>query len=270
MDGERGQWLQDVYQDSAVAECRNTEALRATLPELSKALPDHTIILRPHPGENAGVWERLLAGVPNVEVSNRESLHAQMLSADVVVHLAGCGAGLEAALAGRRTVCFNPVVDCTYPKLGISSGLSPNAMGAEDLIRLVTEAVDNRSDGGIESEAKAALVAAYVRRSDQLCSEAIASYISDLFTRLTGAPPRPSQSVRAETMAALREALRAAKTKAEATAFGNIGLRTKRLAVTKDEICHTVRTLESCLGFKAHLTVTTPTEGVFILRDAGN
>lgn len=259
----RGKYLQDVYEDSAAVECRNTVGIREALPVLARAFPGHTIILRPHPGENSEAWERMLAGVEGVVVSGSEPLHVQMLASDLLIHLAGCGTGLEARLAGRPAVCFNPVTTFAYPRLGISTQLSPNAYNVEELVHLVKEVLERGAPP--LTAAQEGLLALHIERPAELASAVIAGHLAMLFTQITGCTPGGEGAVQAD-LQELRARLTAAKTKADAIAFSNVGLRTKRLTVSANDISGTLERFGACLGFKERFSVSRLAEGAFFIR----
>ena len=81
--------------------------IKALLPGLSGRFADHTIIIRPHPGEKIKTWQDLIAGVPRVAMVQRGSAVPWILAADVLVHTY-CTTGVEAFALGKPAVCFMP------------------------------------------------------------------------------------------------------------------------------------------------------------------
>ena len=82
-------------------------AYGALLPVLSKAFPDHTIILRPHPIEKLERWNEFTAGLPNVKIIHEGGVAPWILAADAVVQT-GCTTGFESLALGRPTLSYCP------------------------------------------------------------------------------------------------------------------------------------------------------------------
>jgi hypothetical protein len=78
------------------------------VPAVSKAFPDHTIIVRPHPAELHETWVNAAEGLSNVKVVFEGTVSPWLLAADAVLHW-GCTTGLEAFLMGKPVVAYNPI-----------------------------------------------------------------------------------------------------------------------------------------------------------------
>ena len=263
MSSDRGRWLQDIYKDSSGSECYDTAMVRQAIPALAEAFPGHKIIVRPHPVEDAKVWERLLARTENVVVSGAESLHVQMFASDVMVHVEGCGTGLEARLAGRPTVCLHAGKQFAYPKLGISGKLSPSAHDIPQLLRQVADAINAPAPALTPEQNE--LIARHIERPPKLVSALIADYLTDMFVASTGRDPRDA-GVDSAAPEVLRDLLSVAQVKAEAAAFGNIGLRAKRFSAGKEKLEGHIKTLTSRLGITGSFIVDMLAEGVVMMR----
>ncbi len=76
---------------------------------LSRSFPQASIVVRPHPAEDARAWPALLGrGLANVTVSADGALINWIKKARVVVHNS-CTSGLEAAVAGVPRIAYRPV-----------------------------------------------------------------------------------------------------------------------------------------------------------------
>ncbi|TXD42835.1 hypothetical protein FRC96_02840 [Lujinxingia vulgaris] len=75
--------------------------------ELSLRFRHQPIVLRPHPSEDPALYERIFAGLPHVHVLHEGAVAPWLLAARCVIH-DGCTTGLEAHLAGRPVINFNP------------------------------------------------------------------------------------------------------------------------------------------------------------------
>lgn len=76
--------------------------------ELSTAMPDRTIILRPHPAENIEFYRTVVHDVPNVRIVREGPVAAWLQACQVLIH-DGCTTGLEAFLLGTPIINFRPI-----------------------------------------------------------------------------------------------------------------------------------------------------------------
>src|SRR5262249_29617695 len=74
------------------------------LPKLAAAFPEHRIILRPHPSENAVPWKAIVAEIPRAEMLRQGAAVPWMLAADLLIHTY-CTTGVEAFALGRPAIC---------------------------------------------------------------------------------------------------------------------------------------------------------------------
>ncbi len=82
--------------------------IKDLLPRLAAAFPDHRVIVRPHPGENAAAWKAIVADMPRVQVARQGAALPWILAADLLIHTY-CTTGVEAFALGRPAICFRPV-----------------------------------------------------------------------------------------------------------------------------------------------------------------
>lgn len=111
------------------------EHFRAMIPRLAEALPDHTIVVRPHPAEHHAPWLEAAKEAPNVEVANEGNVLPWLIAAKAMVHN-GCTTAVEAALLDTPAVSFRPVVDETFD-LALPDSLSHPAFDLDDLLETV-------------------------------------------------------------------------------------------------------------------------------------
>lgn len=88
-----------AFDDFVKHDQANAQNLQAVLKLLSSK--DINVVLRPHPGENADEWRKVVAnlGAPNIHVYSDGSHIPAILSADLLVHTS-CTTGVEALLLG--------------------------------------------------------------------------------------------------------------------------------------------------------------------------
>ena len=82
--------------------------IKALLPRLAAAFPEHRIIVRPHPGENAPPWQAIVAETPRAQMVRQGAAVPWIMAADLLIHTY-CTTGVEAFALGRPAICFRPV-----------------------------------------------------------------------------------------------------------------------------------------------------------------
>lgn len=83
------------------------EKFLALLPQISRAFPNHKIIVRPHPSESHARWQAIAKNLPNVVVVFEGSVSPWLLAADAMLHW-GCTTGVESYLMKRPVVAYKP------------------------------------------------------------------------------------------------------------------------------------------------------------------
>jgi surface carbohydrate biosynthesis protein len=99
---------------SEVLESRDSweqQAYKQTVNSVNEILnnSDLNIVIRPHPVEDIGVWQRLFAGSNRVFVDKDGSGTPAVHGATATVH-AGSTLGLESAVAGKRTISLQKLI----------------------------------------------------------------------------------------------------------------------------------------------------------------
>ena len=110
------------------------------LPDLSRALPDHTIVLRPHPSENHQTWRDRLGAVPGVDVIHEGNVIPWLMAAEAVVHNS-CMTALEAYLLDVPSVCYRPTTSENY-EAHLPNAVSHQARDTQELIAFLKAITD--------------------------------------------------------------------------------------------------------------------------------
>ncbi len=156
------------------------DAFLELLPALSKAFPDRTIIVRPHPSESPEAWKTVADRLPNVKVIYDSDLVAWLMAASVMIHN-GCTTAVEYALLDKVPVSFEPVrderYDCPQPRQ-----VSVIAQSPEEVCNLM------RNGGGAARVRTALHHMVAGLDTPQLSSAGIAAELKEL----APAPDRPS------------------------------------------------------------------------------
>ncbi len=104
----------------------------AVLPVLSEAFPNHRIVIRPHPSEDARPWHEAVRPLANVSVIGEGPVVPWLLGAEAVIHNS-CTTGLEAHLLSKPVVAYRPATSETYDST-LPNAVSRNAYDAAELI----------------------------------------------------------------------------------------------------------------------------------------
>jgi surface carbohydrate biosynthesis protein len=81
------------------------ESFQRMLPALSRALPDHTILIRPHPTEDHELWREIAKNLPNARVANDGNVVPWLMACETLIHV-GCTTAVEAAVIGRPAIAY--------------------------------------------------------------------------------------------------------------------------------------------------------------------
>lgn len=144
-------WLRDL------AAYRNGmfEHFQRVVPEIARAFPDTTVILRPHPSEGHDVWLEAASGCPNVQVVHEGSVMPWVFAADVVVHN-GCTTAVESFLVGRPAVTYKPMQSERFDR-HLPDALSHPAHDVPQLVAQIRRFVDDEPALGQTPEQNAVL-----------------------------------------------------------------------------------------------------------------
>jgi len=110
-------------------------AFSKMLKPLGAALPDHTIIVRPHPSEDHDAWREETKTLPNVKVLHQGSSLPWILSSEAVVHNS-CATGIEAFAMDVPVVSYRPFSSEIYDSF-LPNAVSRQAFSEDDLVGIV-------------------------------------------------------------------------------------------------------------------------------------
>lgn len=96
--GQAGEPQKRIIAEQVRHECQGLALVFQAARELAKDHPDTTVRVRPHPSENPKLYEPLKHEFANIVIDDRTPFLTRLAMARLVVHLAGCGTGVEGAL----------------------------------------------------------------------------------------------------------------------------------------------------------------------------
>jgi surface carbohydrate biosynthesis protein len=89
------------------------EDFQKLIPELERAFPAYTIVVRPHPTENQEIYHRLADKCQRVRVTNDGNVVPWLMAARVLIHN-GCTTGVEAYVMRIPAVSYRATVNDSY------------------------------------------------------------------------------------------------------------------------------------------------------------
>ena len=84
------------------------EKFLALVPVLANAIAPQSLVIRPHPSENAQAWRDAAQGLANVHVIHERPMAPWLMAANVLVHN-GCTSAIEASVLGTPAIAYRPV-----------------------------------------------------------------------------------------------------------------------------------------------------------------
>ena len=101
------------------------------VPYLSRALPDHTILVRPHPTERHDPWLKIADEHANVRVASEGNVIPRLMACDALIQNA-CTTAVEAALLDTPAITYEPVASDRYD-VALTRDLTHRAAGLDEL-----------------------------------------------------------------------------------------------------------------------------------------
>ncbi|MGB5179813.1 MAG: surface carbohydrate biosynthesis protein [Gammaproteobacteria bacterium] len=170
------------------------EAFLDMIPRLTKAFPDHTIVVRPHPVEDPSIYHEIAAAHPGIRVVNEGNVVIWLLASRAVIHN-GCTTGIEAYLLDVPALAYLPVDH------DIDINRLPNDLGYEcrsfDELASYIRRILSGEIGPADGDARCAIMDGYLEaRNGPLASERIISVLDAALAQGAG-PSRPAFTQRA-------------------------------------------------------------------------
>ncbi len=139
--------LCSLLDDSTSYEIAVIPQLREAIRVSAQRFPNANIVVRPHPIENAELWQDQFADLDNVRVETHGPLTHWLNQCRVMVYVAGCATGLEAALRSVPAIRFIGDGRTKDPDVGLSSRLNTPAQTAAE----VGDAIETLLSDGVSA-----------------------------------------------------------------------------------------------------------------------
>ena len=96
----------NFYREWAEVHASALTSFKQMIPELSRAFPEHKIIVRPHPSENHENWRQWVKNIPRVEVIAAGPVIDWIAAAEFMIHF-DCTTGIEAFVMDACAIAFD-------------------------------------------------------------------------------------------------------------------------------------------------------------------
>jgi surface carbohydrate biosynthesis protein len=244
------------------------EAFLDMIPRLTKAFPDHTIVVRPHPVEDPSIYHEMAQAHPGIKVVAEGNVVIWLLASRAVIHN-GCTTGIEAYLLDVPALAYLPVDD------DIDINRLPNDLSYES--RSFDELADylRRILGGeigpADDDTRRALMDGYLEARDgPLASERIISVLDAAVAQGAG-PSRPllTDRVRGWYRATKRRTKKAINARVPGSRNSPAFQRHRYPGVSLDELVRRVDRFQNLLRDPQPLSVSMVSEHIYrIASDA--
>lgn len=189
-----------VYRDAMFA------AFQSMIPQLAAALPDTTIVVRPHPSEGHDVWQAAAQGHANVKVIHHGSALPWILASEVLIHN-GCTTAVEANLLGKPAITYRPYTSEIFDR-ELPDSLSMPAFDIGQLIEAVRPFTGGSNSGtGMDPHQDILDHHVTATVADTLCSDLIVQHLAQFAASDAAFPVvRPLAQLRAKALSRARAA----------------------------------------------------------------
>ena len=195
--GQAGKGMPRAFAEGLLAHKQSIlDDFLAMMPALEQALPGMTLVLRPHPSENHGVYHELASRCSRIVVSHQGNVLPWLLACRALVHN-GCTTAIESYAMGVPAVTylktFDPQYDLDFQ--GLPNRLSVQSRTLDELIASLKGIVEN-GDAARASPERDQLIDHYISaRNGRLASERILDQLDAIYRR-AGSLPQPAWPVR--------------------------------------------------------------------------
>jgi surface carbohydrate biosynthesis protein len=177
-------------------ESANGAAITQLLKILPAALPDHRIILRPHPSENLAPWHALIGQSQQIQVIREGPAAPWIYAADALIHT-NCTTGVEAVALDRPAICIVPI-DVSVNTRYLSNRVNPVVRSAAEAVEAVKRIVAEPESFQYSAEMRRQFIQSLSFETDRLAAVALLDAIEGQLggRDLSGPPWRPTWKYR--------------------------------------------------------------------------
>jgi surface carbohydrate biosynthesis protein len=168
------------------------EEFKQIIPVLDEALPEHKIVIRPHPTENQQIYEDIARNCERVFVTNEGNVVPWLMATRAVIHN-GCTTGVEAYMLGVPAISYRSKVNEEYDMgfYRLPNLISHQCFSRDELIETLNR-ISTGQLGAADGDDRKSLVGQYLAAQDgPLASERIVNVIEDMLADQPHLPRPP-------------------------------------------------------------------------------
>jgi surface carbohydrate biosynthesis protein len=157
------------------------EDFQYLIPDLERAFPNYTIVVRPHPTESQEVYKSIAAQCKRVEVTNNGNVVPWLLATKAVIHN-GCTTGVEAYVMGVPAISYRATVNDYYDHgfYRLPNMLSHQCFSFDEL-KITLDTILNGKLGAADGDERKALIEYHLTaREGPLACERIISVLEQI------------------------------------------------------------------------------------------
>ena len=168
------------------------EHFQKMIPELEKAFPDYTIVVRPHQVESQDIYQRIAAQCKRVRVTNEGNVVPWLMAARALIHN-GCTTSVEGYATGLPVISYSARVndDCDLGFHKLPNGLSHQCFDFAELKHTLKKILAGEVVGKDEDEKKALIDHHLAALSGPLACERIVDVLLKIADDLSKMPNLP-------------------------------------------------------------------------------
>jgi surface carbohydrate biosynthesis protein len=241
------------------------EDFQRLIPELDRAFPDYTIIVRPHPTENQEIYQKIAARCAHVQVTNAGNVVPWLMAAKALIHN-GCTTSVEAYTMRVPAISYRATVNDYYDNgfYRLPNKLSHQCFSIQEL-RETLHRILSGDLGPADGEERQALVKHYLAAHDGplACDRIIA--ILDQITQESKDKVQPSVGRRVEQWCAKKglHVVRQVKSKLPGSHNRPEFQRHRYPGISLNDLQHRISRFQQLLGYNQALNLEQISDVIF-------
>jgi len=134
------------------------EDFQQLIPALDQALPEHTIVVRPHPAENQETYHNIAKKCQRVRVTNEGNVVPWLIAAEALIHN-GCTTGIESFALGKPAITYRASIDEYFDDAfhRLPNLLSHECFDIQELQQTLRNILDGKL-GAVNSDKRTAII----------------------------------------------------------------------------------------------------------------
>jgi surface carbohydrate biosynthesis protein len=238
------------------------------IPALERHFPNYTLVVRPHPSENQGIYHDIAAKCERVQVINRGNVVPWLMAAKALVHH-GCTTGIEAYALRVPAVAYRATVNEYYDKelFRLPNVLSYQCFDFEELLVTLGRILSGEL-GAADGDERETLIDRYLAaREGPLACERIVDVFEEA---LEGRDQLPKPPLASRLEGLYRATTRRFKKRYKSRLPGSIGAaevqRHRYPGISLEEVRARISRFQQLLGESRELKVEQISGNIFGIR----